>query len=161
MAPNASRTMGTPDYSKPTVLEDKMSLRALPLMVIPLVIYNIVVVFAGGGPATGPLGARLFGLPMLSGATWTFTWGDLILLLTLGVLFAELVKATYTSSISLVDHGLSMLVFVACLVEFLVVGAAATSVFFFILTAAMIDVVAGFTIGIRVARRDLTIGAEH
>ena len=161
MAPNASRTMGTPDYSKPTVLEDKMSLRALPLMVIPLVIYNIVVVFAGGGPATGPLGARLFGLPMLSGATWTFTWGDLILLTTLGVLFAELVKATYTSSISLVDHGLSMLVFVACLVEFLVVGAAATSVFFFILTAAMIDVVAGFTIGIRVARRDLTIGAEH
>ena len=39
------------------------------------------------------------------------------------VLFAELVKATYTSSISLVDHGLSMLVFVACIVEFLVVGA--------------------------------------
>src|SRR5215211_6235686 len=111
-----------------------MSLRALPLMVIPLVIYNIVVVFAGGGPATGPLGATLFRLPMLSGATWAFTWGDLILLLTLGV------------------------VFVACLVEFLVVGAAATSVFFFILTAAMIDVVAGFTIGIRVARRDLTIG---
>jgi hypothetical protein len=34
------------------------------------------------------------------------------------VLFAELVKATYTSTISLVDHGLSMLVFVACLVEF-------------------------------------------
>jgi hypothetical protein len=132
------------------VLEDEMSLRALPLMVIPLVIYNIVVVFAGGGPATGPLGATLFRLPMLSGATWAFTWGDLILLLTLVVLFAELVKATYTSSISLVD-----------LVEFLVVGASATSVFFFILTAAMIDVVAGFTIGIRVARRDLTIGAEH
>ena len=29
------------------------------------------------------------------------------------------------------------------------------------MTASMIDVVAGFTIGIRVARRDLTIGAEH
>ena len=97
---------------------------------------------------------------MLSGATWTFTWGDLLVLVTLVVLFAELVKATYTSTISLVDHGLSMLVFVACLVEFLVVGAAATSVFFFIMTAAMIDVVAGFTIGIRVARRDLTIGAQ-
>jgi hypothetical protein len=75
------------------------------------------------------------------------------------VLFAELVKATYTSSISLVDHGLSMVVFVGALVEFLVVGAAATSVFFLILTSSMIDVVAGFTIGIRVARRDLTIGA--
>ena len=138
-----------------------MSLRALPLLVIPLVLYNIVVVFAGGGPATGPLSATLFRLPMLSGATWTFAWGDLILLITMLVLFAELVKATYTSSISLVDHGLSMLVFVACLVEFLVVDAAATSIFFFIMVAAMIDVVAGFTIGIRVARRDLTIGAEH
>jgi len=136
-----------------------MSIRALPLMVIPLVIYNIVAVFAGGGPATGPLAAVLFRLPMLSGATWSFTWGDLILLITLGALFAELVKATYTSSISLVDHGLSMVVFVGALVEFLVVGAAATSVFFLILTSSMIDVVAGFTIGIRVARRDLTIGA--
>ena len=46
------------------------------------------------------------------------------------VLFVESVKATYTSSISLVDHGLSMLVFITCLVEFLVVSAAATSVFF-------------------------------
>ena len=138
-----------------------MSLRALPLMVIPLVLYNIVVVFAGGGPATGPLSATLFKLPMLSGAHWTFTWGDLIILITMLVLFAELVKATYTTSVSLVDHGLSMLVFVVCIVEFLVVNAAATSTFFFILVASLIDVVAGFTIGIRVARRDLTIGAEH
>ncbi len=136
-----------------------MSLGALPLMVIPLVLYNIVVVFAGGGPATGPLGATIFRLPMLSGATWAFTWGDLLLFITMLVLFAELVKATYTSTISLVDHGLSMLVFVICLVEFIVVGAAATSVFFLIMVASMIDVVAGFTIGIRVARRDLTIGA--
>jgi hypothetical protein len=130
-------------------------------MVIPLVLYNIVVVFAGGGPATGPLGATIFRLPMLSGATWAFTWGDLLLFITMLVLFAELVKATYTSTISLVDHGLSMLVFVICLVEFIVVGAAATSVFFLIMVASMIDVVAGFTIGIRVARRDLTIGATN
>ncbi len=136
-----------------------MSLGALPLLVVPLIIYNIVVVFAGGGPASGPLGATIFRLPMLSGATWTFAWSDFILFVTMLVLFAELVKATYTSTISLVDHGLSMLVFVACLVEFIVVGAAATSTFFFIMLASMIDVVAGFTIGIRVARRDLTIGA--
>jgi hypothetical protein len=135
-----------------------MSLRALPLMVIPFILYNIVAVFAGSGPATGPLSAKIFALPMLRGATWTFTWGDFILLVTLVVLFAELVKATYTSSVSLVDHGLSMMVFVACIVEFLVVNQAATSVFFLIMVASLIDVVAGFTIGIRVARRDLSIG---
>lgn len=138
-----------------------MSIRALPLLVVPLIVYNIVVVFAGGGPATGPLTATVFKLPMLSGSTWTFAWGDLIILITLVVLFAELVKATYTSTVSLVDHGLSMLVFVACLVEFLVVGGAATSVFFFIMMASLIDVVAGFTIGIRVARRDLSIGGGN
>ena len=137
-----------------------MSIRALPLLVVPLVLYNIMVVFAGSGPASGPLNATLFKLTMLQpGAVWTFTWGDLIIFVTMLVLFAELVKATYTSSVSLVDHGLSMLVFVACIVEFLVVSNAATSVFFFIMLATMIDVVAGFTIGIRVARRDLTIGA--
>jgi hypothetical protein len=143
------------------MLEDAMSIRALPLMVIPLILYNIVAVFAGSGPATGPLEARIFSLPMLRGATWIFTWGDLILFLTLLILFVELVKATYTHAISLVDHGLSMLVFIACLVEFLVVNQAATSVFFLVMVAALIDVVAGFTIGIRVARRDLSIGSEH
>jgi hypothetical protein len=138
-----------------------MSLRALPLLVIPLIMYNLIVVFSGSGPATGPLSAVLFNLPMLRGAVWTFTWADLVLLITFLVLFAELVKATYTTSVSLVDHGLSMLVFIVCLVEFLAVNNAATSTFFFVMVASLIDVVAGFTIGIRVARRDLSIGADH
>ena len=138
-----------------------MSIRALPLMVVPLILYNLVVVFSGSGPASGPLGTTLVRVPMLKDATWTFTWGDLIIFVTMVILFVEIVKATYTSTVSLVDHGLSMLVFVGCLVEFLVVGHAATSVFFFVMLGAMIDVVAGFTIGIRVARRDLTIGASN
>jgi len=77
------------------------------------------------------------------------------------LLFAELIKSTYTATSSLVDHGLSMLVFIACIVEFLIVPQAATSVFFFIMTATLVDVVAGFMIGIRTARRDLNIGSEH
>ena len=39
-----------------------MSIRALPLLVVPLVIYNIVVVFAGSGPDSGPLDRHLFKL---------------------------------------------------------------------------------------------------
>jgi hypothetical protein len=129
-------------------------------MVIPLIIYNIIAVFAGGGPATGPLSRVIVEIPMLKAVSWVFTWGDLVILATMGVLFVEIVKATYTATVSLVDHGLSMLVFVACLVEFLTVGAAATSVFFFVMLGAFIDVVAGFTVGIRVAKRDLAIGAD-
>ena len=137
-----------------------MSIRALPLVAIPLIVYNVLLLLSGGA-ADDFFRTPLFTVNMIKGAQWAFTRGDLIILLTLVCLFAELVKATYTSSISLVDHGLSMVVFIVCIVEFLVVNLAATSPFFFILVGSLIDVVAGFTIGIRVARRDLSIGADH
>lgn len=132
-----------------------MSLRSLPSLILAFILYNVVVFVSGG---TDVLKSSLFELNMLSGGLWQFTVGDLIVLLTLFLLFAEIVKSTYTSTSSLVDHGLSMIVFIACIVEFLLVPQAATSTFFLIMVATAIDVVAGFTIGIRVARRDLAIG---
>lgn len=147
-----------------------MSLRALPTIAIVFILYNIVVLLGGHG-ADASLTAEkiaeavlakplplLSNIPLPSRARWSMTIGDLIMLVTLALLFVELLKSTYTSSASLLDHGLSMLVFVACLVEFIVVPKAATSVFFFIVIATLIDVIAGYTIGIRVARRDLSIG---
>jgi hypothetical protein len=136
-----------------------MSLRALPTIAIPLILYNLMVLFAGGD-ADAFFRAPLVAVTMIKGAQWSFSRGDLIILVTMLFLFAELVKATYTTSVSLIDHGLSMLVFIICIVEFLIVNAAATSTFFFVLVGSLIDVVAGFTIGIRVARRDLSIGAD-
>jgi len=132
-----------------------MSLRSLPSIILAFILYNVIVFISG---STDVLNGALFELRMLSGGIWRFTVGDLIILFTLFLLFAELIKATYTSTSSLVDHGLSMVVFIACLVEFLLVPQAATSTFFLVMVATAIDVVAGFTIGIRVARRDLAIG---
>ena len=132
-----------------------MSLRSLPSIILAFILYNVVVFVSGG---TGVLNSALFELKMLSGGDWRFAVSDLVILFTLLLLFAEVIKATYTSTSSLVDHGLSMVVFVACLVEFLLVPQAATSTFFLVMVATAIDVVAGFTIGIRVARRDLAIG---
>jgi hypothetical protein len=137
-----------------------MSLRAIPLIVIAFIVYNVVVLLGGNVPADEILNKQLFKIRMLSGADWVFRTSDLIILLTMILLFIELIKSTYTSSLQMVDHGLSMLVFIACLVEFLLVRQATSSVFFFILTAALVDVVAGALIGIRTARRDLNIGGE-
>ena len=134
-----------------------MTLRAIPTLAIPLILFNALVVFIGGA-AEEFLRTPLSTVQMIQGAKWVFTRGDLIILVTMICLFVELVKASYTSWVSLVDHGWSMVVFIACIIEFLLVNAAATSSFFFILVGALIDVVAGFTIGIRVARRDLAIG---
>lgn len=149
-----------------------MSLRALPSIAIAFILYNIVVLLGSHG-ADASLAAEkaaeailnrplplLANIPLPSGAHWSMSVGDMIMLATLALLFVELLKSTYTSATSLLDHGLSMLVFVACLVEFIVVPKAATSVFFFIVIATLIDVVAGYTIGIRVARRDLSIGSN-
>ncbi len=139
-----------------------MSLRSIPLMLIALIFYNIVVMLGGGSAAPESVfGLRheLFSLPSVRGdARWSFSWGDLIILVTLMLLFVELLKATYTSTASLLDHGLSMFVFIAALVEFLLVDKAFTSVFFIIMVATLIDVIAGYTIGIRVARRDIGFG---
>jgi hypothetical protein len=137
-----------------------MSLRSIPLIAVALVLYNVIVLLGGSAPADVILNTRIFQIPMMNKAIWVFTWGDFIILTTMIVLFVELLKSTYTSSASLLDHGLSMLVFIAALVEFILVQKAASSVFFFILIAALIDVVAGYTIGIRVAKRDLQIGGE-
>ena len=112
-------------------------------------------------PAPVALTKPIFSVTLLSGGVWTFRWGDLILLVTMGLLFAEIVKSTFSSTSTLIDHALSMVVFIAILVEFLMVPQAATSVFFLVLIASLVDVIAGYTIGIRVARRDLNIGADH
>ena len=53
-----------------------------------------------------------------------------------------------------------MPVFMAYLIEFLVLRQAATSVFFILLAIALIDVAAGFSIAISGARRDVSFGHE-
>lgn len=132
-----------------------MSLAALPLTVIPFILYNLLMIL--GVDLKGSLVGD--GITMMSGGVWVFTWGDLLLLIGMVVLFIEIVKATYTGTASMIDHGLSMVIFIAFLVEFLLVSQAATSTFFLLMMAALIDVIAGFTIGIRVAKRDIGFGA--
>jgi hypothetical protein len=95
---------------------------------------------------------------MLSGSLWIFTLSDLVVAGTLFLLFIEILKATRTSGNSLIDHALSTIVFIICLIEFLVVPEAATSLFFFITLIALIDVIAGFSVTISAARRDFAVG---
>jgi hypothetical protein len=137
--------------------ESLMSVRAIPLLVLAFVLYNAIVLMLGVDALT----KEIFHLRLLSGGDWQFTWGDFILLVTLILLFIEIVKSTFTTTSTLIDHALSMIVFIAVGAEFLTVPQAATSVFFLILIATLIDVIGGYTIGIRVARRDLNIGADQ
>ena len=128
----------------------------IPLMIVPLAVYNLGLVGLFGDIAD-PWQAVVFSVGMLSGGTWAMSLADLLVLFTLLVLFVEILKATRTSNASVLDHLLSTLVFVAFLVEFLLVERASSSLFFILMTIALVDVLAGFAISLRGASRDVNL----
>lgn len=137
-------------------------LRLFPLLIIPLVIYNL---FALGGGVIGHHDIQdllslnhAVSFRMFSGDAWKFSFGDLLVLISLLLLFVEVVKATRTTAKEIINHGLSMLIFVIALVEFITLKGFATSPFFFILAMTLFDVIAGYTISIVAAEHDLGLG---
>lgn len=128
-----------------------------PLLIIPFLIYNVVAfLFLGGNPAGW--NNVIFSVAMVSGTPWAVTLGDLLVVGSLILLFFELLKSTRVGTVSILEHMISMIVFVIFLVEFLLVGAASSSVFFLLLVMSAIDVVAGFTMSIASATRDMAVG---
>jgi hypothetical protein len=130
-------------------------LSKIPLLVIPLILFNLGLFGLMGGD--DPFIRSLFTVEMMSGGTWTMTIGDVIVLVALLVLFVEIMKSTVTGMASIIDHLLSTVVFVAYLVEFLLVAGASTSLFFTLMVIALIDVLAGFSVSIRSAGRDINM----
>jgi hypothetical protein len=130
----------------------------VPLMLIPFVLYNLAMVGLMGSGGIASLQDIIISLNMMSGAVWTLSLGDLLILIGLAMLFVEILKATRSSRASVMDHMMSMILFVVYLVEFLLVKNAATQIFFILMVTTFIDVIAGFTISIRSAGRDVSIG---
>ena len=126
-----------------------------PLLLIPFVIYNIVAFIFGlpnefwVGPATT--------VHMMSGVDWVLTWEDLLLAFSIFLLWIEIIKATRLGMRSVMDHILAMGLFIAMLVEFLLVKQAGTSTFFLLMMIGLVDVLGGFVIGMRSGRRQIEI----
>ena len=138
-------------------------LLAIPLLLIPVVLYNIVVLFgapseAGMVQADLLLRDPLFSVTMTSGAQWGVSWGDLILFVGLILLFFELIKSTSSQRVAIVNHALSMVLFIAVLIEFLLLRGFATSTFFLIVVMILLDVLAGFIVTIIASRKDFDFG---
>lgn len=129
-------------------------LARIPLMIVPFIVFNLGLagLFGAGDPWTPPL----FAVAMLSGGQWVMTAGDLMALAGLGFLFLEIVKASRGYDASVTDHLLSVFVFVAFLVEFLLVRAAAHPLFFQLMAMALFDVLGGFVVSLRGAGRDVS-----
>ena len=133
-------------------------LASIPLLVIPFILYNLGLAgIFGDGPNGDPWQTELFSFRMMSGGVFSMTLGILMIVIALVLFFVEIVKSTRTSNASILDHLLSTFVFVAFLVEFLLVKGAAHPVFFTLMVIALIDVLAGFSVSLRSAGRDISV----
>lgn len=134
-------------------------LASVPLLVLTFILYNVGLAgLFGAGPSGDPWATEIFSLGMMSGGVFTMTLGNLLIVAALLLFFVEIVKSTRSSNASVIDHLLSTFVFVAFLVEFLLVRGAAHPVFFTLMVISLIDVLAGFSVSIRSAGRDVSIG---
>jgi hypothetical protein len=135
-----------------------MFLVGFPLLLIPFAIYNIIAFLMPGVSWGGVLAT----VHMVSKADWTMTAGDMLIALGILLLFGEMLKSTRIGIRTVVDHGLSLILFLGMLVEFLLVPQAATSTFCLLLVLSFVDVLGGFAVTLRTAQRDLTVeGIDH
>ena len=129
---------------------------SIPLFLYLLIIANMVMLI--GSPSAPVLNIILAEFSMPSTATIVFTVSDLLIVTSVVFLYVETFKATRTSVLSIIDHALSLLVFVVFLIEFLVVPQVGNTTFLIITVASLMDVVMGFTVTISTAKRDIAIG---
>ena len=142
---------------------------ALPLLALPVAVYNLIVaVLVSGGfnphaprstAALDRFAKPLFHVPTATGGSWPVGAGDLLIFVSLVLLFVELLKSTTSHRVAIINHSLSMLLFIVCLVEFLLFPAFANAAFFLVTTMVLLDVLAGFIVTIISARKDLEFGA--
>ena len=134
---------------------------SFPLLALPVLLYNLAIFTAPGGlhtlAASETMAQVLFTIPMASGARWSVTLGDLIIFISLVVLFIELLKSASNRQTAIINHSLSMILFIICLVEFLLFRAFATSAFFLLTSMVLLDVLAGFIVTIASSRREIDL----
>jgi hypothetical protein len=83
--------------------------------------------------------------------------GDMLVTLAIVLLCGEVIKSTRIGLRTVVAHALSLILFLAMLVEFILVKQAATATFFLLLVISFFDVLGGFAVTLRSAQRDLTV----
>jgi hypothetical protein len=126
--------------------------RSIPFLVIVIVAYHIVIMV---GETT--LASQVMAATLPSGAAWSLSVGDLLVLIGIALLAFEIIKASRMRQAAL-DHAFSMILFVVALLEFLLVAACGTDVFLLLTALTLIDVISGFAVSLSTARRDIVVG---
>lgn len=133
--------------------------RYIPLMAVVLILYNLLSLqYSSPAEAFWANIMTTFTLP--SGNEIALTYREGFVTFALFVLFVELIKSTVASNAAITEQILSVLAFIGFLIQFLVSPHAAEPTFFILLNISLIEVLAGFVIIVREARKDIHFGGN-
>lgn len=126
-----------------------MYLIAFPLLLLPFAFFNIVL-FLLNMPFTD----TVFTIPLVSEPTlppvfdrsMPVTTGNLIVAIGMLLLYVEVVKAARPGGKGIMDHLLSLIVFVAMAAELMLVPRAATPTLLLLTVLGFVDVITGLSI---------------
>jgi hypothetical protein len=127
----------------------------VPLFFLVMILYTFM---AAIGIDFGMGRAPIFEMALPSGSVWEPSWGGMFIMLGVVTLYVEILKSTRTGTGTIIEHALSMMVFILFFLEFLLWDKAGNSTFLIITLMSLLDVVAGFSITVASARRDFTMG---
>src|SRR5205085_3507156 len=116
-----------------------------PLLLIPLAIYNIIAFLMPDVVFDEPL----FKLPLMSGAEWHVTPGDILVAVGIFMLMFEVIKGARPGAKYLTDHLLSLIVFGAAAAEFVLWSKFGTSTYFLLTLMALVDFLSGIALRTR------------
>jgi hypothetical protein len=122
-----------------------MPMVGFPLLLIPLAIYNIIVLLM----RDVSLSATLVSVPLMSGDQMPVTLGDILLALGILLLLFEVIKGARPGAKYLTDHLLSLVVFAGAAAEFLLLPRFATSTYFLLVLLALVDFLSGIALRAR------------
>jgi hypothetical protein len=122
-----------------------MPMVGFPLLLIPLAIYNIIVLLMRDVSLSAPLAS----VPLMSGESWPVTLGDILLALGILLLLFEVIKGARAGAKYLTDHLLSLIVFAGAAAEFLLLPRFSTSTFFLLVLLALVDFLSGIALRAR------------
>ena len=133
-------------------------LQSFPLLALSLLIYAAFTFLSGSNPTTPWYDAESLNIQMKSGDIWHITMGHLFIGFSFVMLFIELLRATRSGRASIMNHGLSVLVFIGALMLFTTVRGYGNSLFFLFTAMTFTDFMVGFVITTATSRRDIAIG---
>lgn len=121
----------------------------LPLLGLMLGLYYLLTVMVGAGWTEA-----VVAMPTIAGVGWPITYGDVFTWFSMLILFVEIVKATNTNAKAIINHGLSIIVFVCSFGLMITTPEFVTSAFANLVILSAIDAIGGVVITVISARRD-------